>query len=458
MRVVLIQPKYVGHVLHPPLGLGYIASFLQREGHIVEIIDTNLGLSHTQTIDRIDRMKPDLIGISVMTSTFFETKRLVSEIKQRVSTPIVLGGVHVTALPEYCIQETSADFCVYGEGELTMSELISSLESNVSINRINGVVHREGNRIVVNPPRDLIKDLNSLPFPAWSLMAPKEYSIAPVLASSDDAPVAPIMTTRGCPYQCAYCASNIIWRRKLRFRSCSNVVDEIEQLINNFGVRHIHFSDDNFTFSNKHAADICNEIINRKIDITWSCPNGVRIDSLNDRLLRKMRQAGCTTLAFGIESGSQEILNNINKRLDLSVVPNIIKRTKRYNITTFGFFILGLPGDTRETIERTIRFSKNLDLDRAWFFILAPLPGSKIFDEWVQGKSLSGIRWDFLDTYKAIVQQSDITLGELESFQRRALREFYSRPKIILNLLKKVKVRNAKTLVKWAGARLTQAT
>jgi radical SAM superfamily enzyme YgiQ (UPF0313 family) len=144
--------------------------------------------------------------------------------------------------------------------------------------------------------------------------------------------------------------------------------------------------------------------------------------------------------------------------MDLSVVPNIIKRGKRYNITTFGFFILGLPGETRETIERTIRFSKNLDIDRAWFFILAPLPGSKIFDEWIQSKSLSGIRWDFLDTYKAIVQQDDITLGELESFQRRALREFYLRPKIILNLLKKIKVRNVKTLVKWVVARLTQAT
>ncbi|OGD52699.1 hypothetical protein A3K80_04360, partial [Candidatus Bathyarchaeota archaeon RBG_13_38_9] len=365
MKVVFIQPKYVGHILHPPLGLGYIASFLQREGgHVVEIIDANLGLSHAQIIDRIDRLKPDLIGITVMTSTFVETKRLAHEIKQRVNAPIVLGGVHVTALPEFCMQDTTADFCVYGEGELTMRKLASSLESGISINKVNGLVHREGNKIVVNPPRALIKDLNYLPFPAWSLMAPKKYSIAPVLASSDSAPVAPILTTRGCPFQCTYCASNIIWQCKLRFRSCTNVVDEIEHLVKDFGVRHIHFSDDNFTFSDKHVVDVCNEIINRNVDITWSCPNGVRVDSLNDTLLRKMRHAGCTTLGFGIESGSQKVLNNVNKRLDLSIVSKAIKRAKKYNITTFGFFVLGLPGETRETLERTIKFSKNLDLDR----------------------------------------------------------------------------------------------
>lgn len=454
MKVVLIQPKYSGHVLHPPLGLGYIASFLQREGHIVNIIDANLGLSHTKIIDKIKQIEPGLIGISVMTDTFIETKKVVARIKSEINVPVVLGGTHVTALPKYSMRETNADFCVCGEGELIIKELVFALENEISIDNINGLIYRKKNEIVINPPRDLIANLNNLPFPAWSLMDPNKYTIAPVLASTDDAPIAPILTTRGCPFQCAFCASNITWKRRLRFRSPDNVVDEIEYLLNNFGVKHIHFSDDNFTFSKKHTMDICNEIMKREIDITWSCPNGVRVDSLDDELLKTMSKAGCRTLGFGIESGSQKILNNVNKHLNLSIVPKIIKKAKKNNITTFGFFILGLPGETRETIEKTIKFSKNLDLDRAWFFILAPLPGSKIFNEWIQNKSLNEIPWNSLDTYTGIIQQGNLTVEALESYQKRAVREFYLRPKVLLNLLKKTKVRNVKTLIKWIGIRL----
>jgi len=454
MKIILIQPRYKSHMLHPPLGLGYIASVLKKEGHRVDLIDANLGISINEIIERIKDIKPGLIGISVMTSVFEETKNIVKIIKKETDTPIVLGGVHITALPKFSIEKTGADFCVYGESELTIKELVFALDDRKSLDEIKGLVYRKRNKIVINPPRELIEDLNSLPFPEWSLMDPKKYYIAPVLASAEDFPTAPIMTTRGCPFQCTYCASNVTWRRRLRFRSPENIADEIEYLIDNFGVKYIHFSDDNFTFSKKHTVGVCNEILKRGIKIKWGCPNGVRVDSLDDEILMLMRKAGCNMIGFGIESGSQEILNNINKRLDLSIVPRIIKNAKKYNITTFGFFILGLPGETKKTIKKTIDFAKKLELNRAWFFILAPLPGSKIFDEWSQDRELTDIPWNCLDTYTGIICTPYITEGDLQKYQKIALREFYMRPLIILNLLKKTRFRNIKTLVKWTLVRI----
>lgn len=409
MKILLIAPKFRFHTLHPPLGLGYIAAILEREGHQVKLLDCNTDKLPDDGVRKIiDAEKPDLIGVSVLTGSYNSAKRLIKEIKPATDAPVVIGGAHITALPEFSLKDTGADFCVIGEGEVTVKELAESLESGATdFNNIKGLAYKDNGTIRVNEPRELIENIDSLPFPAWHLMPPEKYHIAPVLASSDRSPLAPIMSTRGCPYLCKYCASHITWRRKLRFRSPEKVVDEIEMLMNDFGVKSIHFADDNFTFYRDHAVAVCNEIIERNLDITWGCPNGVRADRVDKDLLLLMKKAGCNMLSFGIESGSQEILKNIKKALALSKVPSVIKNAKDCGITTFGFFVLGLPGETRETIRETIDFSKNIALDRAWFFIFAPLPGSELFDEWVKGKNLSEIDWGLLDTYTGIVGGKD---------------------------------------------------
>ncbi|MCX9011228.1 MAG: radical SAM protein [Candidatus Methanoperedens sp.] len=457
MKILLIAPKFRFHTLHPPLGLGYIAAVLEREGHQVKLLDCNTDKLPGYGVGKIiDVEKPDLIGISVLTGSYNSAKRLLKEIKPATDTPVVLGGAHITALPEFSLKDTGADFCVISEGEITVKELAERMESGATdFNNIKGLAYMDNGAIRVNEPRELIEDIDSLPFPAWHLMPPEKYHIAPVLASSDRYPLAPVMSTRGCPYMCRYCASHITWRRKLRLRSPEKVVDEIEMLMNDFGVKSIHFADDNFTFYRTHAAAVCNEIIERKLDITWGCPNGVRADRVDKELLLLMKKAGCNMLSFGIESGSQQILKNIKKALALPKVPSVIKNAKENGITTFGFFVLGLPGETRDTIRETIDFSKNAALDRAWFFIFAPLPGSELFDEWVKDKNLSEIDWDLLDTYTGIVGGKDLSKEDLESFQKEAVREFYLRPKMILSILRRMRFENYKTLATWIRNRVS---
>ena len=284
--------------------------------------------------------------------------------------------------------------------------------------------------------------------PAWDLMPPKEYPPAPHGAVVKRFPVAPIVTTRGCPFNCAFCASKCIWHRKLRFRSAKNLVDEIELLVNEYGVRELHFEDDNFTANREHALSICNEITKRKLDITWACPNGVRIDELDQELLIRMRESGCYLLAFGLESGSQMILDGVNKKLDINMVQEVIRMVKDVGITTWGFFIIGLPGETKQTARETIEFAKRMPLDRAQFCMFTPLPGSDAYDEWVKREKIEDFEWEKFNFYSVVYESDSLQKKDLAELQRKAFREFYFRPKILFNLVKNIKPQQIRWLLR----------
>jgi len=451
MRILLIVPNYDSHVVHPPLGLGYLASYLEREGFSVSIFDGTLkNATEEDFLGAISRFNPELVGISVLTRGHNRAKRMIKTIKEQFkSLPVVIGGTQVTTAPEIVLRDLGADFAVIGEGEITLLELVKTLEEGKeSFEKIKGLAYTdERGGIQVTPPRELIADIDTIPFPAWHLMPPGEHRIAPVLEPAHAFPVAPILTSRGCPYNCSFCASNVTWRRKMRFRSVENVLEEIKLLKGKYGVKEIHFCDDNFTINVKRAEEMCEAIIQEEIKIFWQCPNGVRIDKLTVPLLEKMKRAGCYALGLGVESGNQEILKKVNKQLDLKVVKKTLLNLKKVGISSYGFFILGLPGDTGKTVEETIRFALKNPFDRAWFNIFTPYPGSPAFADWLGNRDFAEIDWDKHDCSTAVVASEDLSLEAIEKLQRQALRKFYLRPRILCSLILNLNYRSLATLM-----------
>lgn len=442
MKVLFLYPNYDSHVVHPPLGLGYLASFLEKEGHKVSLFDgTVRNASMTDFLTAIDDFKPDLVGISVLTRGHHRTKEMVKAIKGRFEKiPIVIGGTQVTAAPREVLTDLGADFAVIGEGEITLSELVNVLDNGKnSFAKIDGLAYKaQEDRIIINKPRELIADLDALPFPAWHLMPPKNYRIVPILEPARGFPIAPVLTSRGCPYDCSFCASNITWLRRLRLRSIENVLAEIKMLKEKFGVKEIHFCDDNFTMNIKRAQEMCDAFIGEKINLPWQCPNGVRIDKLTLPLLRKMKKSGCYAVGLGIESGNQEILKRTNKQLDLKIIPRVLKNLKKVGIESYGFFILGLPGESKKTIRDTIGFALKYSFDRAWFNIFTPYPGSSAFAEWIKKRKFGEIDWDKHDCATAVMAGEDLTTEEIEKLQKEAIQKFYLRPGTFFKVIRKL--------------------
>lgn len=366
----------------PSLGLGYLASCLKQAGHEVKILDALRDrLSAEDVVKAVQADQPDLVGMTVLTLFYQEARSLVKLLKQTCSCKVAIGGHHVTALPEASLTETTADFAVIGEGEQTIVQLVSELEGSARFEDVKGLAYRRNGSVVRNAPRPFIDNLDDIPFPQWDLIGLDRYPPISHGTIHHQFPNAPIITTRGCPYRCTFCAARRTAGTKLRKRSAGNVVDEMEMLYRDFGIKEFHFEDDNFAFEKQHAYRVCEELLRRDIRVEWSCPNGVRVDTLDDELLAIMKRSGCYMLALGVESASQHILDRVGKKLNIDAVPETVRRMRTHGILSMGFFILGLPGETKITARETIEFAKKTDFDFVKFMHLVPLPGTEIFDE-----------------------------------------------------------------------------
>lgn len=438
-KVILISPNYNSQQVAPPLGLGYLAGSLLAAGHEVEIIDClRDGIRNENIGSILSGKNPDIVGVTAVTPSY----PLVVELCRTVrgccpDAKIVVGGPHPTALPETTLKETGADGVIIGEGERSIVELAgSSLDGDWK--NIKGIVYLDSQKKVVQTGRrEPVSNIDELPWPAWHLLGPNKYPRAPHGNLPKNFPVAPILTSRGCPYDCSFCAVNCLWQHKFRMRDPKNVVDEIEYLVKDFGIREIHIEDDNFTLVKEHAMKVCQGIMDRKLDISWNCPNGVRADRLDEELLKLMKQSGCYLLSFGIESGSEKILEMHSKAINKEKIRAAVGLCNEIGIETQGFFIIGLPGENRETVEETIRFSKELRLDRAQFSIFTPFPGSKLWDE-LKDEIKAGNMGRFKQ-FDVVQSFSDLSESDMEAAKVRAFREFYLRPRIILNLLRYVR-------------------
>jgi len=421
---------------YPHHGVGYMASILRKNGHEVHFIDCAiLKQPYSQIIPQVESLNPDAIGITAVSANYTGMKKL-ARMLHKLKIPIILGGVHVSTLPELCLRECKADFAVLGEGELTILELMNNWQDEEKRKHIKGIAYIENDQFIKNPERELIQNLDDLPFPAWDLINPLRYPVNYVYFKTKRLPAAVIFTARGCPYNCAFCASTQFWKHKFRKRSPRNVVDEIEYLVREFGIREIQIGDDYFNYDKNHVIEICHEILKRKLDLTFSCPNGLRIENIDKKLLTIMRKTGFYEFTIAVESGSQSILNSVNKRLNLKKLRETVKLVKSLGFFLEGFIIFGLPGETYRTVRQSIQLIKSLPYDIMAWFTAKPLPGSRWFDQWVRDKDLTKINYDwfhFVDI-ENVLEYSD---GKRTiKLPVDALKEYFFRPRHILRYLK----------------------
>lgn len=390
MKVLLINPSTFRSAYgeyaeaggkNPPMGLLYLAAVLRQNNIPVEILDAEIkNLTLAETMAEIKRKRPDIIGITAVTATYLEVEILAKKIKQTLPRiPILVGGPHVTAMPEYTMKNKHFDIGFYGEGENTMIELVNYLDKVhlklriENLKKIDGLVLRDGRKVIKTRPRELINDLDELPFPAWDLLEDLDKYVPQVIAYKRR-PVGFMITSRGCPYSCIFCDKNVFGNR-YRMHSAERVVSEIEYLIKRFGVREIKFLDDQFTLHKKRLDRICDLIIKKRLNLSWSCSS--RVDTVNKELFLKMRKAGCWLIAVGIESGNQRVLDFIKKGITLKQVRDSMKWAREAGIRIRGFFMLGHPTDTKESIEDTIKLALELPLNTAEFSIATPFPNTE---------------------------------------------------------------------------------
>jgi len=445
MKIVLVRPNYKSHIITPPIGLGYLASFLKSHGITVKIID---GLRDDADSDeltaRVFDERADAVGITCLTAFYNEAVDLSRRLKQ-AGQRVVIGGVHPTFLPHQTLKDSGCDYVIAGEGELP---LLSLVQSGLVNSGIPGVYSLSDLPDAGTPfhKAEPIANLDDLPFPDWEQLDPRTYPKAPHGAIVRNYPIGVVTTTRGCPYDCTFCASPQFYDRTIRFRSPANVLAEIRYLVDAFGAKEIHFEDDNLTLRREHVESLCRMILDSGLGISWACPNGVRADRIDESLVQLMRQSGCYYFAFGIESASQTILDNICKHEKIGDIRRSIDIAARAGISCQGFFIFGLPGETAATIDETIQFAKTSKLSRAQFLILDVLPGSQL---WTTLAGQFTPNWAKNSFKEPEWVPAGLTKECLLSSQSRAFREFYLKsPRRLLALARSIRPGQIKYLLR----------
>lgn len=415
----------------PPLGLACIGGSLLENGHDVRLFDFNL-YGHDEFIEIINDFAPDFVGITFVTPLIREAQK-ISELVKSINdqTIIIGGGPHCSSFPESSIEEASLDIGVIGEGDFIINEIVVGKP----LSEIKGIVYKKGDEILVNDRGEFIKDLNTLSFPAYSLYEKEKYNVPPAIARKN--PVAWVETSRGCVFECTYCNKSC-FGKTFRVKSPERVVEEFIK-IKKIGFKEIHLTDDGFTTNIKRAKKICDLLIESKVNIGWSTITGIRVDRVDFELLDKMRQAGCYRVYFGIESGNQEILNNIKKGITLEQVRKAVEFAKKAKLEIAGYFMVGLPGDTEETMQDTINFAKSLDLNLAKASITIPLPATGIFNELDAKGLIKTHDWEkfkFYSTPSTIYDHQNLSWSTIEKYYSKFYREIYLNPKFIFKRLK----------------------
>lgn len=441
MKVLLINPKAnlpIEVRTSPPLGLAYLGAVSEQRGHEVRILDMEVEESPLSLVLREER--PDLVGITANTIQIKAAWRVAREIKAEMALPIVLGGPHPTVLPEESAQRPEVDIVVRGEGEATWVDLCPRLEEGASLEEIEGISYRQNGRVVHNPDRPPITDVDSLPFPAHHLFKMERYTnLQPTLDTVEGKSFS-MLTSRGCPYRCTYCSQ--ILPRVWRMRSPENVVAEWRWLVKDLGAKEIGVLDDSFNIDRQRVLAICDLLISEGLNhVPWIMINGIRANLVDEELLGRMREAGCIRTAFGVESGNQEILDTvIDKRLTLEEIRAAFKAANSVGMETIGFFIIGLPGETEETIEDTIRFACELDPLVANFSMATPFPGTEMREVVLEKGRLLAQDWDdyaFFENRPSF-EMDGLPAELVERKWKEAYRRFYLRPnRIVRTLLRK---------------------
>lgn len=415
-----------------PLSLAYLGAYVRvLPGIAVVGFDNNAQkLPVEKYRDIFRREQPDVVGISILTATVFRTWEMARTIKEVLPRAIiVVGGMHCSALPENTMKEKAIDYGVIGEGEEPFRDLLLALQAQRDPTGIPNLVWRRADQVVVNPRRPPIKDLDQIPFPARDLFDDTYYGIT-ANRRATAARSATILTSRGCPYGCMFCSKSI-YGRNFNQRSPQNVIDEMQMLARQ-GYGEVLIVDDTFTVNRAWVLEFCRRFVEAGAPLFWNCH--ARVNTIDEEVVQAMKQAHCTGMAFGIESGNPAMLKKIDKGITMDQARTAVRLCRQYGIRTLCSYIFGHPGDTRATAAQTLQFALELDSDYANFAVLIPMPGSKVFEDLHQQGRIDENNWElYLGHAKTYLDISvcEIPAVELHAMQRRAFRRFYFRPKYI---------------------------
>lgn len=419
----------------PPLGLGFLASTLRNRGFEVSVLDCEaLRLNIYQAANDIFSFKPDYVGITAVTVSIYSAARLASELKKIDSSLcIILGGAHVSAVPEETMSLfPQFDIAVIGEGEATVIQLLDSLNHNKPLADINGITYRNNGKIIKTSGMPLIEDLDTLPFPAWDLYPDFKKHYCPSTFGFQKLPSMSLITSRGCLGKCSFC-SDVVWQRRYREHSAGYVMDMIRELYYKYGIRDLAVYDGIFGVNKERLFKLCEMLIREGLDLVWSC--NFRIEMAEAKTLDIMKKAGCWSIAYGIESCSREILEFLQKNINLDMIRHALKLTKQAGILSKGYIMIGSPLETKDTMRKTLDAILELDLDILTVNSFTPFPGTLDYER-AERFGVFKRDWRLLNQHSLVFIPTGLKQEEISYFIRLITRRFYLRPRILWKYLK----------------------
>lgn len=443
MKVLLIVPpnsqkeRYgkfssIG-TLYPPLGLACIAAVIEKEAEVKVLDSEAMNYSNEDIKKIITQFNPDVVGMSVYFSTINRCYA-VAEIAKKINKNIkvVLGGAQVT-LDHNLVKNKNIDFGIYGEGEISFRNLIGAIDKKYSFSKVNGLIWKNKGKLIVNKPQQLIKNLDDFPMPARHLFPMDKYHSSANLRGKR---TLNIMTSRGCPYRCTYCAGSLIFGGSYRYNSPERVIQELKVLKKKYNADDVQFYDETFTADRKRAIELCNKMIENKLNLEWSC--FTRVNLVDPELLKKMKEAGCYQIFYGLESGVQRLLNLIKKGITLEQSRKAMKWTHEAGIETWVSFMIGLPTETKEESEQTIKFALEVDPNFVQFPITTPYPGTEMYTlAKKEGRFLTS-NWNDFTAWDVVFVSNGRTPEDIREIVSRAYRRFYLRPSYMIRRLKSI--------------------
>ena len=437
MKVVLVQPPNLQRsgdwkkmkVSRPPINIALLASYLRKFGHEPFIFDFDwFEGSADEMSGLILARDPDVVGFTCLTPRFEVTLDIAARIRKAAPRErAVIGAAQMKAVRERTLYTADIDYAIYGEAEETFAELLNVLEAGGDAGGIRNLIYRKDGKVIMNPARPFIQNLDALPFPAWDLLDLEEYKDPGIFNGIHMG----VMTTRGCAWDCIFCSSGVIWGRKVRFRSAENVADELQYIVDKLGITSVMFYDDTFTLNKPRFLKICEEMIKRKLNLKYYCQ--LRVDTIDEEVANGLAESGCITAALGVESGDEEILGILKKGFKKIQVYKAVAALKSAGVPVLASYIIGSPGDTHESIRKTFDFARELDTDQAKFMICTPFPGTELFDMAVKKGILSDnptpAQCAGITYYQHVAANlSRVSDEELLRYQRDAYGSFKPRP------------------------------
>lgn len=458
MRVVLINPPFsdiygaykpaarLAAVPQIPLGLTYLAATARKAGHEAIIRDCEVEdyADERELIDDILSLAPEVVAVTATTPLFHKANWIIENVRSAADVLTVLGGVHVSSLMEQVFDEgCAADVCVCGEGEDALVEILDAYAHNRPFSGIKGILFRDSSGEVIQAPPRIPPNIETLPHPARDLLRTDKYMWS--VPQKGLRPVTSLITHRGCPFRCVFCSVHSVFPRKPRYRSVNSIVEELHAIVTYHGIHHVMIQDDTLTLNRELISKLCTRMIDERMAVTFE--GYTRADLVDEALLSLMKEAGLVRLSFGIESGDSGILKAIRKDIDLEDYVRAYRACRNLGIETRCSYMIGHPFETRESIQRTIKFVNALDVRQAYINISTPYPGSELFQmakERFGGLELLTEDWDAYCRYGSpVIRVNDLMPNDLRRYQRWAYLRFYLRPKIAWYNLRRAGMRAA---------------